>query len=108
MISSCSYLAKRFMKIEDSLYGDITDNDILMQRALCVCDDDNDLEMASACGRVFLPSVSSESMAEAARLNPEKIIITESRDDNVVETLATERALFEAMKLLKERALLRP
>jgi hypothetical protein len=32
---------------------------------VCLCDDDNDLEMALACRRAYLPSVSSDSIARA-------------------------------------------
>lgn len=105
---SCSYLAKKFATIQDHILADITGEDILLLRALCLCDDDNDLEMASACGKVFLPSVSSESMAKAAQSNPDKIMITERIQENVIETLATESALIAGIKILKDRSVLRP
>lgn len=108
MLFSCSYLAKIFATKYDSTMTDLNGDDILLQRALCICDDDNDLEMASACGRVFLPSVSSESMEKAAASNPEKIMITENKEVGIVETLATELALMKAINLLRERSLLRP
>ncbi|KAL6774273.1 hypothetical protein ACKKBG_A24400 [Auxenochlorella protothecoides x Auxenochlorella symbiontica] len=38
-----------------------------LSRALFLCDDDNDLELAAAVGRAFLPSITSESMGSAAR-----------------------------------------
>jgi hypothetical protein len=108
LYQSCSYLAEKFATMQGCFHADITGEDILIQRALCLCDDDNDLEMATACGRVFLPSVSSESMAKAAQSDPDKIKITERIEENVIETLATESALLEGIKILKNRSVLRP
>ena len=97
-----------FASKQDGIQGEIIGDDILLQRAFCFCDDDNDLEMASACGRVFLPSVSSKSMAEAAEQNPSKITITENKEENVIETVATESALIRVLSILEERSHLRP
>lgn len=36
---------------------------LLKQHALCLCDDDNDLEMALSCRQAFLPYISSQSLA---------------------------------------------
>jgi hypothetical protein len=93
---------------DNNAHVEINSDDLLLQRAFCFCDDDNDLEMASACGKVFLPSISSVSMAKAAQKNPEKIIITEIKEKNIVETTATESALLEALALLRERSQLHP
>ncbi len=101
-------MARKFLSSEDSIHGEIIGDDILLQRATCFCDDDNDLEMASACGRVFLPSISSQTMADAAREDPEKIIITEDRDKNIVETVATENALLRALEMYRKMSQLRP
>ena len=85
-----------------------TSASILLKRAICLCDDDNDLEMASACGQVFLPSISSTTMAEAAKKYPEKIFVAERKESDIVETKATEYALLKAMALLNERSQLGP
>ncbi len=91
-----------------SLHVHLTPDDVLLQQAICLCDDDNDLEMASACGTVFLPSVSSQSMADAARQNPNKIFITENETADIIGTVATEQALIEALGLIQSRGRLRP
>lgn len=52
---------------------------LLSQRSICLCDDDNDLEMALACWKAYLPSVTSVSMAQAARDFPDRIIVVETR-----------------------------
>jgi hypothetical protein len=70
---------------------------------MCLCDDDNDLEMASACGKVFLPSVSSMSMHNAAKSSPNKIIIMENKDDGIIATKATEKALSRALLEIESR-----
>lgn len=67
-----------------------------------MCDDDNDLEMAMACGKAFLPSISSETMKRAAQDYPNKIIICASTSTSasqpVKETKATEVALMAAIE----------
>jgi hypothetical protein len=68
-----------------------------------VCDDDNDLEMAAACGKVFLPSVSSKSMEKAANLSPEKFIVTETKAEGITEMKSTEKSLVEVIMELQSR-----
>jgi len=74
----------------------------LDRNAVCLCDDDNDLEMALACKHVFVPNISSESMARVLREQKEKITVTAALvldeysnglDDAIQMTRATERAL---------------
>lgn len=74
----------------------------LERNAVCLCDDDNDLEMALACKHVFVPNVSSESMARVLREQKEKITVTAALtleeysnglNDAIQMTQATERAL---------------
>ena len=48
----------------------------LSNHAICLCDDDNDLEMALACGHAYLPSVSSESMQETVDWFPDHFTTT--------------------------------
>lgn len=81
----CLYLAKK-------LCNDSEDDSILATGAVCLCDDDNDLEMALACQHAYVPSVSSESMAQAIKDNPTELTLTEGID-GVEGTSATELAL---------------
>jgi hypothetical protein len=78
---SCRYLAEVFGGSPS----------ILSRRCVCLCDDDNDIDMALACLHAYIPSVSSESMAKTLEENPSHFTITEQGD--VRETLATEAAL---------------
>ena len=86
----CGYLASYFNKQK-------VDIEELLESCICLCDDDNDLEMADACGRVFLPSISSTSMQEAASRSPNKISIVEDMAKSIFETSATEVAISSAM-----------
>lgn len=75
----CQYLA-------DSLKHDIA------KESVCICDDDNDLEMALACAHAYIPALTSESMIRCIQLNPRQF--TQTVQAGVVEeTLATEAAL---------------
>jgi len=38
--------------------------DFLSKHAVCMCDDDNDLEMAMACNHAYLPDIASQSMVD--------------------------------------------
>ena len=58
-----------------------------------MCDDDNDLEMATACSRAFIPSITSQSMQDAIRKQPSHFILTEKKDAQIIETAATEAAI---------------
>jgi len=63
----------------------------LSESCVCLCDDDNDLEMAGACRRAFIPSVASESMSDAINKSPDRLILT--CNTNITETDATDAAL---------------
>jgi hypothetical protein len=54
--------------------------------------------MAMACGKAFLPSISSETIKRAAQDYPNKIIICASTTQLVKETKATEVALMAAIE----------
>jgi hypothetical protein len=69
------------------------------ERCICLCDDDNDLEMAFACLHAYIPRVTSPSMAEAVRLHPAKFTLTSSDDGS--ETEATEKALQYVLEHIK-------
>ena len=78
-LCSCAYLAQRFTK----------SNNALSKHAICLCDNDNDLEMALACQHAFVPGMSSKSMADVIRVHPDQLTLT----DDLEGTHATEKAL---------------
>jgi len=82
----CDYILRNF-------FPGGRDNDefiSLKSHACCLCDDDNDVEMALACRNAYLPSVTSESMRKLASEN-RNVIVTET--EGRIESLATEAAL---------------
>eukprot|EP01082_Thalassiosira_pseudonana_P003932 g2661.t1 g2661 contig12:565928-567211(+) len=93
--NACDYLIQRF------LGGDEAREVSLKTHAFCLCDDDNDIEMAQACRTAFLPSVTSESIQRIVDSQIDnddgdangKLIVTEDVDRNCTETRATEAAL---------------
>lgn len=64
-----------------------------MKHSVCLCDDDNDLEMALACGHAFVPGISSDSMEQTVLENQSQITVTGGLDTGLEGTSATERAL---------------
>ena len=76
-------------------------DEALARHAICLCDDDNDLEMALACQHAFVPGVSSESMAEVIRAHPNQITVTGGPGHDVEGTKATEKALELALKSIR-------
>lgn len=86
----CAYLAKHFSektKAEDD------GSSLLAEKAVCMCDDDNDLQMARACSKAYVPGITSNSMLHAVNQQPDQFVVTENKDQNIVETFATEAAL---------------
>ncbi|KAL9185544.1 hypothetical protein ACHAXT_003321 [Thalassiosira profunda] len=85
------YLAKRFLGKADG-NGDMVS---LKSHAFCLCDDDNDIEMALACRAAYLPGITSESIGELASNSQAAgtFIVTEDTSKGIVETRATEAAL---------------
>jgi hypothetical protein len=82
---SCAYLARKFSNSN-------TEN-ILASRCVCLCDDDNDIEMALACLHAYVPSITSESMKQVMTQHSDKFTLT-ARDEELGDlTLATEKAL---------------
>jgi hypothetical protein len=59
--------------------------------------------MAMACGKAFLPSISSETMNKAAQEHPDKIVICANSTLLVTETKATEVALMAAMEEMSKK-----
>lgn len=82
----CDYLLRKFLSPS---YGESIS---LKSNACCICDDDNDVKMALACRKAYLPSVTSESMRKLARENKD-VIVTENVSEGRIESLATEAAL---------------
>jgi hypothetical protein len=96
LIKSCEYLAKHFAGLDTSfnLNNENDENkDTILESCICMCDDDNDLEMAAACGKVFLPSIASKSMQDAVNRSPEKFIVTENELLGITEMISTEHSL---------------
>ena len=73
----------------------------LKTHAYCLCDDDNDIEMALACGAAYLPSVTSESIRNMVNSQVGNLVVTEDTDNGIVESLATEAALEAILKELQ-------
>jgi len=84
--NSCLHVAKIFG------FGDNS----LLERCLCLCDDDNDLEMALGCLHAYIPQITSPSIEDAVRLYPSKFTVTSKQGCSSVE--ATERALHMVLK----------
>jgi hypothetical protein len=66
---------------------------LLSTHAVCLCDDDNDLEMAMACEHAYVPEVSSSSMLEVIRLHPDHFTQTCGEGEGHQGTVASETAL---------------
>ena len=47
----------------------------LSKHSICLCDDDNDLEMALACQHAYLPDISSQSMMDITQKYPKHFTI---------------------------------
>ena len=59
----------------------------LSKHSICLCDDDNDLEMALACQHAYLPDISSQSMMDITQKYPKHFTIpfattTTTNDDD--------------------------
>lgn len=48
----------------------------MKSHALCICDDDNDLEMAVACKHAYLPELSSNSIRDIINHRPDQFTVT--------------------------------
>jgi hypothetical protein len=75
--NSCLYIASVFFPENDRKIVDF-----VSKHAVCVCDDDNDLEMAMACSRAFIPTVTSTSMKEAIDRYPSHFVVTARGDED--------------------------
>ncbi|KAL7439221.1 hypothetical protein ACHAXH_004366 [Discostella pseudostelligera] len=97
------YLARKFLRQDGKNNEDDDEGggSILKTHAYCLCDDDNDIEMALACRAAYLPSVTSESMRILASLDDNSLIVAEDEANGIVESDATEAALRALIKELQ-------
>uniref|UniRef100_A0A7S3KXL4 Sucrose phosphatase-like domain-containing protein n=1 Tax=Amphora coffeiformis TaxID=265554 RepID=A0A7S3KXL4_9STRA len=82
----CEYLA---MKLTGASFA---------EHAVCMGDDDNDIEMALASRHAFIPTVTSDTMDEAISQHPGHFTAIRGVED----TMATEKALEALLKMLQE------
>lgn len=86
----CQYVARKLCGAEA----------VLSENAVCLCDDDNDLEMALACKHAFVPGISSASMAQVVENNTDRITATGGINELEEGTVATERALDAVLEMM--------
>jgi hypothetical protein len=66
---------------------------LLASSSFCVCDDDNDIPLAMACKKAFLPTLSSKSMKDMVEVRGNEAVVTEDIKNGIIGFLATEEAL---------------
>jgi hypothetical protein len=76
---------------------------LLSTHTVCLCDDDNDLEMALACQHAYIPEVSSTSMAEVISAHPDHFTQTCGVGEGHEGAAATETALSLVLDRLVQR-----
>ena len=86
-VTSCEYLAEKFGGSKE----------VLSSQCVCICDDDNDVEMALSCSHAFIPSISSDSMLATIQEHPSKFTLTSNEGTEGV------RASEAALDLILER-----
>jgi len=82
----CEYLANKFLSKSST-------SNFLSEHCVCMCDDDNDLEMAMACGHAYIPGISSESMEKTIEANRDHFTVTYDSEEKREGVFATEYAL---------------
>lgn len=87
---SCDYLRKMFSSNCDTKLG----------QCLCLCDDDNDIEMALSCLHVYIPLISSESMEECVKSHRAKFTVASISKNCNDGVEATEKALAQVLDRL--------
>ena len=63
----------------------------LSKESVCICDDDNDIEMAKACSHSYIPSLTSKTMVDTLMRFGSNF--TQAFSEDVSSTAATEVAL---------------
>lgn len=92
---SCAYISKKWTTLADNA---------LSSRCICLCDDDNDVEMALACLHAYIPLITSKSMADTIRSNPNHFTVAiDKENDGDDHTKATERALSLVLTHLRSK-----
>jgi hydroxymethylpyrimidine pyrophosphatase-like HAD family hydrolase len=86
----CLYLAERFFADSSTPPDSVK---FLSKHAVCLCDDDNDLEMAVACNHAYIPEISSESMKKVIERFPKQFTQTGGDGVELSGTDSTEAAL---------------
>jgi 3-deoxy-D-manno-octulosonate 8-phosphate phosphatase KdsC-like HAD superfamily phosphatase len=66
---------------------------MMKEHTVCLCDDDNDLEMAMTCGHAYIPEVSSASMKEIVDRYPDHFSQTGGEGTELSGPESTEVAL---------------
>ncbi|KAG7365433.1 haloacid dehalogenase-like hydrolase [Nitzschia inconspicua] len=94
----CLYLAERFFP--DSKGGPTK---FVKEHSVCLCDDDNDLEMAEACGHAYIPEISSQSMKEIIGRYPDHFTQTGGEGMELQGHESTEAALLLVSKRLVDK-----
>ena len=61
----------------------------LSKHSICLCDDDNDLEMALACQHAYLPDISSQSMMDITQKYPKHFTIPFATTTTTTTTTTT-------------------
>lgn len=92
----CQYLAEKFCP-------DLDENTLLRDHAVCLCDDDNDIEMANACRHAFIPDITSRNMAATIAKSPEQFTVTGGGEIGKEGPVASEAALMLILDLLRPR-----
>ena len=70
LLPSCQYLAEKYCPNAD-------DETVLRNHAVCLCDDDNDVEMAIACRHAYIPAITSDNMATTIAKDPDHFSLTD-------------------------------
>ena len=74
----------------------------LETNGFCMCDDDNDIELALACRSAYLPSLTSDSMKDLVGSGKWSLFLTEDVENGIIETRATEVALARLISRITE------
>jgi hypothetical protein len=74
----------------------------LSDNSVCLCDDDNDVEMALACSHAYVPSVSSDRMWATIQTHPGHFTVT-LQAGQCEGTLASEEALARVLTRIEVR-----
>lgn len=93
----CEYLAAKFLGDQEE--EDHHHHHLLSSSCVCLCDDDNDVEMALACRHAYVPSVTSDSMERTVRRHADRMTVT--CGDGTTGMDATERALELVLRTLR-------